>query len=94
MTPHGSKIIEWIREGANRFLSDQTRKRIKSLIGQLQSIPVRILGIQSQLDQMTEELERVKAKLNHLEGEIRFRNYGTVLPKLGEGPDDSPPSHS
>ena len=94
MTPHGSRVIEWLRVGANRFLTDSWRKRIKGWISDVQSIPLRLLGLQSQMDQMTEELERVKARLNHLEGEIRFRQYGSVFPALGVNSDGSPSSHS
>ena len=94
MTPHGSKWVEWIRVLSNRYLSDRTRKKIKRVIGQLRSIPLQVLGIQSELDGMREELERVKAKLNHLEGEVRFRENGSLFSRLGEGSDGTSSPHS
>lgn len=94
MSPHGSKLIEWIRAFANRYLSDSTRKRIKRWIQRVRLIPLQVLGLQSEIDSLREELERVKAKLNHLEGQVRLNQDGELILGLGGNHGDAPSSRS
>src|SRR4051812_24870312 len=80
MSPHGSKFLELIRFLANRFLTDSQRKKIKNFLAKLQTIPLKLLGVEALIQAQQAEIERMKSRLTLLDGKFNIALYG--LPQL------------
>ena len=81
-SPHGSRLREWIRNLANRFLTDSQRKSIKSAFRRAEALPRNALGVNRLFDAQSDEIARLKSKIILLEGKLNLALYGL------------PPSHS
>lgn len=82
MSPHGSKLMEFVRFLANRLLTDQQRKRIKTILAKMQQVPLKLLGVDSLIHAQKEEIERLKSRLTILDGKFNLALYG--MPTIDE----------
>ncbi len=67
---------------ANRFLTDGQRKKIKSRLAWVQSIPLRVFGVSRQLRSLEEQMGRLKTQLGITEGKLRIALYGMPTDKV------------
>lgn len=75
-SPHGSKLREFVRFIANVCLSDGQRKKIKGFVRALQSLPIKLFGINTIIHSQRSEIERLKSRLNILDGKLNIALYG------------------
>ena len=80
MTLYGSKSKELLRSVALKTLNDDQRKVAKGFFFKIRSLPARIFGLSSALEDQSQQINRLKARLALFDGKLNVALYG--MPKV------------